>query len=50
MRGIKAKRLRRQVYGDMSLRLRRYRRLGNGMVIRDDLRRQYQRLKKEEKT
>ena len=46
MRGIKAKRIRREVYGDFSIRHRRYFRLESGMVVCDDRRRCYQRAKR----
>lgn len=45
MRGKKAKRIRREVYGDLSLRLKRYRGVKGGTLYRDDLRQAYQRAK-----
>lgn len=46
MRGTKAKALRREVYGDTSIRGTKYSMLSNGMVIADDIRRNYQGKKK----
>lgn len=48
MRGTKAKRLRKQFYGDLSLRNRRYMRIG-GQIIADVNRRMYQKAKKKNK-
>lgn len=46
MRGKKAKRLRRVVYGkEYSSRFRRYGRLASGQVVSDERRRAYQALK-----
>lgn len=48
MRGKKAKRLRKEVYGDLSLRARKYRVRDDGSIMADPLRVIYQKLKKEE--
>lgn len=45
MRGTKAKRLRRAVYGDLSLRLRKYTGVRGGTLRRDPLRQSYQKAK-----
>ena len=49
MRGTKAKKLRKQFYGDLSLRNRRYMRIGNGQIVADVNRRMYQKAKKSNK-
>ena len=47
MRGVKAKRIRRAMYGDQAHRNRRYQKLGNGQVVADQDRRMYQKAKKQ---
>lgn len=47
MRGARAKAIRRAVYGDLSLKSRRYFRSDNGQVVRDKRRREYQAAKRE---
>lgn len=47
MRGRLAKTIRRSVYGDLSRRIRKYRRLGNRQIVRDQRRQLYQRAKRE---
>ena len=42
MRGTKAKRIRKQVYGDKSIRQRRYSKDENGTIYNMGLRRTYQ--------
>ena len=46
MNGKLSKRLRRYIYGDMSLRNRTYITLGNGQIISDKLRHTYLQIKK----
>lgn len=45
MRGTKAKRIRSEIYGDLSLRLRKYTGVRGGTLRRDPLRQEYQKAK-----
>ena len=47
MNGKKAKKLRKEVYGDMSPRVKHYARMKNGQIVNAGLRYKYQKAKKE---
>jgi hypothetical protein len=46
MRAVKAKKIRKEVYGDLAYRERNYYKTNNGMIVSDDKRREYQAKKK----
>lgn len=46
MRGTRAKAIRQSIFGDLSLKNRRYFKLPNGQIVADELRQKYQKAKK----